>query len=137
MFSRRCVRMRSLFFIAANVETLRLRFLCFCLRGVSLPDKLKRLENEYSLKEELDSTWAARPIAVTAHWDRTVLVLEDPGGVPLHQLLDLRAQRRVEGGEATARSRRHYVWQSAFRPRLVLCISVALFTRTLNRPMSW
>jgi serine/threonine protein kinase len=48
---------------------------------------LKRLEHEYSLKEELDPTWATRPIAMARHWDRTVLVLEDPGGVPLDQLL--------------------------------------------------
>ncbi len=51
------------------------------------PESLKRLEHEYSLKEELDPAWAARPIAVAHHWDRTVLVLEDPGGVPLDQLL--------------------------------------------------
>ena len=48
---------------------------------------LKRLEQAYFLKEELDSAWAARPIELTSHWDRTVLVLEDPGGVPLDQLL--------------------------------------------------
>ena len=53
----------------------------------STPESLKRLEHEYSLKEELDSTWAARPIAIARHRDRTVLVLEDPGGVPLDQLL--------------------------------------------------
>src|SRR6202140_2957390 len=51
------------------------------------PKSLKRFEHEYSLKEELDRTWAARPIAIARHWDRTVLVLEDPGGVPLDQLL--------------------------------------------------
>jgi serine/threonine protein kinase len=51
------------------------------------PESMKRLEHEYSLKEELDPAWAARPIAITRHWDRTVLVLEDPGGVPLAQLL--------------------------------------------------
>src|SRR4029077_5482530 len=53
----------------------------------SRPESLKRLEHEYSLKEELDPTWAARPIAIARHWDRTALVLEDPGGVPLDQLL--------------------------------------------------
>jgi PAS domain S-box-containing protein len=51
------------------------------------PEILKRFEHEYSLREELDSTWFARPIAMARHWDRTVLVLEDPGGVPLDQLL--------------------------------------------------
>jgi len=51
------------------------------------PGSLKRLEHEYSLREELDPAWAARPIAITFHWDRPVLVLEDPGGTPLDQLL--------------------------------------------------
>jgi hypothetical protein len=51
------------------------------------PETLKRLEHEYSLREELEPTWAARPITITRHWNRTVLVLEDPGGVPLDQLL--------------------------------------------------
>ena len=50
-------------------------------------ESLKRLEHEYYLGEELDPTWVARPIAMARHWDRTVLVLEDPGGVPLDQLL--------------------------------------------------
>ena len=47
------------------------------------PEGLKRFEHEYSLKEELDPAWAARPIAVTFHWNRPVLVLQDPGGAPL------------------------------------------------------
>ena len=46
------------------------------------PESLKRLEHEYSLRGELDPTWAARPMAIARHWDRRVLVLEDPGGVP-------------------------------------------------------
>jgi hypothetical protein len=44
---------------------------------------LKRLEHEYSLREELDPAWAARPITMARYAGRTVLVLEDPGGVPL------------------------------------------------------
>ncbi|HEV2730910.1 MAG TPA: AAA family ATPase, partial [Terriglobales bacterium] len=36
----------------------------------------------------MDARWAARPIAMARHWDRTVLVMEDPGGVPLDRLLD-------------------------------------------------
>jgi PAS domain S-box-containing protein len=51
------------------------------------PEILKRLEHEYSLREALDPTWVARPIAMTRHRDRAVLELEDPGGVPLDQLL--------------------------------------------------
>ena len=45
------------------------------------PESLKRLDHEYSLREELDPAWAARPIAMARHWDLTVLVLEDPGGM--------------------------------------------------------
>jgi PAS domain S-box-containing protein len=51
------------------------------------PKCLIRLEHEYSLREELDPAWAARPIALARHWDTSVLVLEDPGGMPLDQLL--------------------------------------------------
>ena len=47
------------------------------------PESLKRLEHEYSLKEELHLNWAARPLAIEKHWGRSVLVLEDPGGLPL------------------------------------------------------
>jgi PAS domain S-box-containing protein len=51
------------------------------------PQNLKRLEWAYSLKEDLDPAWAVRPIELANHWDRTVLVMGDPGGVPLDQLL--------------------------------------------------
>jgi serine/threonine protein kinase len=51
------------------------------------PIILRRLENEYFLREELDSSWSARPMAVARYMDRTVLVLEDPGGLPLDQIL--------------------------------------------------
>ena len=48
---------------------------------------LERLEHEYSLRGELDSGWAARPVALAREQGRTTLVLEDPGGVPLDRLL--------------------------------------------------
>jgi PAS domain S-box-containing protein len=51
------------------------------------PEILKLLEHAWSLREELDPSWAARPIAMARHWDRTVLILDDPGGVPLDRLL--------------------------------------------------
>jgi hypothetical protein len=47
------------------------------------PEILKRLEREYSLREELDPRWVARPMAMACHGERTVLVLEDPAGMPL------------------------------------------------------
>jgi predicted ATPase/signal transduction histidine kinase/GAF domain-containing protein len=42
------------------------------------PDILKRLEHEYSLREELDREWAVRPLALNRRDGQTVLVLEDP-----------------------------------------------------------
>jgi len=51
------------------------------------PESLKRLEHECSLREALSPAWAARPIAIARYWNRTVLVLEDPGGMPLDQLV--------------------------------------------------
>ena len=44
------------------------------------PTALNRLAHEYSFKDELDSSWAVRPLELERDRDRTVLVLEDPGG---------------------------------------------------------
>jgi predicted ATPase/signal transduction histidine kinase len=52
------------------------------------PQSLRRLEHEYSLEADLDPAWASRPLALTRHEGRTMLVLEDPGGVPLDRILD-------------------------------------------------
>jgi PAS domain S-box-containing protein len=76
------------------------------------PEGLKRLEHEYSFKAELDPAWAARPIAITFHWNRPVLVLEDPGGIPLDQLLgqasDLGSSLRRAISLATAIGHLHF-----------------------------
>ena len=60
------------------------------------PESIKRLENEYSLKDELDPNWAAQPIRFATHGDRTVLLLHDPGGVPLDHLLRASSQAAKE-----------------------------------------
>ena len=49
--------------------------------------RVEQLQHEYALKAELDSDWAARPVALRRYNDRMTLVLEDPGGVPLDRLL--------------------------------------------------
>ena len=49
--------------------------------------RLDRLTHEYELKDELDSAWAARPLALMRDAGRTVLVLDDLGGEPLDRLL--------------------------------------------------
>jgi len=52
-----------------------------------IPAILDRLAHEYSFKDELESTWAARPLELVQDRGRTVLVLEDPGGELLSALL--------------------------------------------------
>ncbi len=53
------------------------------------PESLRRLEHEYSLVSEMDLEWTAKPLALTHHEGRTILVLKDPGGEPLDQILHL------------------------------------------------
>ena len=52
------------------------------------PATIKKIEHEFSLKGELDSAWAVRPIALTQQQNRTMLVFEDPSGEPLDRLLN-------------------------------------------------
>src|SRR4030088_3206532 len=51
------------------------------------PGIIARLEHEYSLRDELDSDWAARPITLVRREGRPMLILEDAGGEPLDRLL--------------------------------------------------
>src|ERR1700723_1014000 len=77
------------------------------------PQGLRRLEHEYSLAAELDSAWAAKPLALTRHEGRTILILMDPGGEPLDlilqrgQLLDLTCVLRIAIGLAAALGQVH------------------------------
>ena len=41
---------------------------------------LDRLAHEYSFRDELDSTWAVRPLELVRDRGQSILVLEDPGG---------------------------------------------------------
>jgi PAS domain S-box-containing protein len=74
------------------------------------PQGLRRLEDEYSLAAELDPAWAAKPLALTRHEGRAILVLTDPGGEPLDlvlerdqwQPLDVTRFLRIAIGLATA-----------------------------------
>ncbi|HTJ57913.1 MAG TPA: AAA family ATPase [Devosiaceae bacterium] len=52
---------------------------------------LDRLAREFELRDELDSSWALRPLELVHEEGRTVLVLEDPGGEPLEGFLDTTA----------------------------------------------
>ena len=46
-----------------------------------------QIEHEYTLRADLDTAWAARPIELSRHRNRLALVLADPGGVVLDRLL--------------------------------------------------
>ncbi len=52
------------------------------------PHSLRRLEHEYSLASELNPAWAAKPLALTRHEGRAILLLNDPGGEPLDLFLE-------------------------------------------------
>jgi serine/threonine protein kinase len=75
------------------------------------PNILDRLVHEYTLKDELDSTWAVRPLELVQDRGQTVLVLEDPGGELLGNLLGtpMEAGRflRLAIGVATALGKAH------------------------------
>jgi PAS domain S-box-containing protein len=48
---------------------------------------IDRLAHEYSFRDELDSTWAVRPLELVRDRGQSILVLEDPGGELLGELL--------------------------------------------------
>jgi PAS domain S-box-containing protein len=50
-------------------------------------ETVKKIEYEYSLRDELDSAWAVRPLALYERCGQMTLVLEDPGGETLDRLL--------------------------------------------------
>ena len=50
-------------------------------------ETLKKMEHEYSLRDELDSAWAVRPLALSEQPGQMTLVLEDCGGETLDRLL--------------------------------------------------
>src|SRR5215475_8848355 len=52
------------------------------------PQSIRRLMHEYSFAAELDPAWAAKPLVVTRHEGRTILLLKDPGGQPLDRILE-------------------------------------------------
>src|SRR5258708_33250859 len=81
----------------------------FLLTTVSLrpaPETVKKLEHEYALREELDSAWAVRSLAISELHGQTTLLLEAPGGDTLDRFLpgpmQLTQFLRFAGGLATA-----------------------------------
>jgi hypothetical protein len=50
-------------------------------------ETIKKVEYEYSLRDELDPAWGVRPLALSEQPGQMTLVLEDPGGETLDRLL--------------------------------------------------
>ncbi len=75
------------------------------------PLSIARLEHAYTLRDELDPAWAARPLSLVRHRGRPTLVLEDPGGEPLARLMgqpwEIASFLRVAIGLAAALGRLH------------------------------
>ena len=94
------------------------------------PDTVLRLEHAYALRDELDSTWASRPLALVRCDGRPTLVLEDPGGEVLAGLTgrqwEVAPFLRIAIGLAAALGRLHArgLIHKALRPANVL-VSVA------------
>ena len=76
-----------------------------------VPGTLERLEHAYSLRDELDSDWAVRPLALTQREGRPMLVFQDTGGEPLDRLLgqpmEIGRFLRLAVGIATAVGKLH------------------------------
>jgi predicted ATPase/transcriptional regulator with GAF, ATPase, and Fis domain len=74
-------------------------------------ETLAKLKHEYTLKEELDSSWAARPRELSLYNGQPGLLLEDPGGKPLHRLIqgamELKQFLRLSIGLAAALTHLH------------------------------
>ena len=74
-------------------------------------ETLKKIENEYSFRDDLDATWAIRPRGLSQYNGQKALVLEDPGGQPLDHLIegpiDIRKFLPIAVGLAAALSQLH------------------------------
>jgi PAS domain S-box-containing protein len=74
-------------------------------------ESLKKIEHEYSLCRDFDTTWAVRPLALSQCKGQKALVLEDPGGEFLHRLIqgpmEIKQFLRIAIGLSTALGQLH------------------------------
>jgi PAS domain S-box-containing protein len=75
------------------------------------PATVGRLAHEYGLRDELETSWAAQPLALTSEAGRHALLLDDPGGELLERLMGepIETQRflHLAIGIATALDKAH------------------------------
>src|SRR5262245_40256838 len=73
--------------------------------------RIAQLQHAHSLRDDLDSSWAARPTDLVGSRERLALRLEDPGGEVLARLLgtpwDITSFLHVAAGVASALSGLH------------------------------
>jgi predicted ATPase/signal transduction histidine kinase len=90
------------------------------------PETLRRLEHEYSLRNELDSEWAVHPVSLAQHWDRPVLILTDPGAQLLAHFVDkpldltLRLRLAIAISHSIGQLHRHDIVHKDIRPANIL-----------------
>src|SRR5262249_4208372 len=76
-----------------------------------MPASLDRLSHEFALKDELDGTWAVRPLRLVREGGQASLAFEDPGGELLARLLgtplDIGHFLELASGIATALGKLH------------------------------
>src|SRR5580698_9698663 len=74
-------------------------------------ESLKKIEHEYSFRDDLDTGWAVRPLALSECNGQKALVLEDPGGEFLHRLIqgpmEIKQFLRIAIGLSTALGQLH------------------------------
>jgi hypothetical protein len=70
------------------------------------PESLAQLQQAYALRNELESSWATRPLELVQYQGKPTLILSDPGGIFLDDLLgrpmEVMPFLRVAIGIATA-----------------------------------
>jgi len=93
------------------------------------PAALDRLAREYGLRDELDATWALRPLELIRERGLTMLVLEDTRSEPLDRLhgvaMEMRSFLRLAVAVAAALS-----FHVAYPPRQRIVIRTLRASRT-------
>jgi PAS domain S-box-containing protein len=89
-YTRKCLREDEEFILCrarASEEELPCVLLLIPASTRPAVESLKKIEREYSFRDDLDTIWAVRPLALSQYNGHKALVLEDPGGEPLHRLI--------------------------------------------------
>ena len=113
-YARKCLREDEEFILyRARASEAELPSVLLLTLASTRPElkSLKKIEHEYSFRDDLDTTWAVRPLALSQCNGQKALVLEDPGGEPLPSLIqgpmETRQFLRIAIGLAAALSQLH------------------------------